>query len=237
MDAVCVGIPLYPNFDSLDVCGPLQTFSFAGMDCHLIGPSTDQVVTSWEGVPLTPTATFYNAPKLDMLFVPGGSDPVGDVIVPGPLGHNPYLDFLAAQARTPWICSVCSGALLLGAAGLLRGYTCTTHWAFAEVLRLFPGVTVVNDYRRYVRDRNRVTGAGVSSGIDQSLYLTSVISGLDVARLCQLKMQYRPDPVLHCGDPGDTDARDNPGLIGQVHEDWHINRAGAAVGKWLAKAP
>jgi cyclohexyl-isocyanide hydratase len=207
------------------------------MHCHLIGPGTDRVVTSWEGVPLTPTATFDDPPKLDMLFVPGGSDLIGNVIVPGQLGHNPYLDFLAAQANTQWICSVCSGALLLAAAGLLRGYTCTTHWAFAEVLRLFPGVTVVNDYPRYVRDRNRVTGAGVSSGIDQSLYLTSEIAGPDVARLCQLKMQYRPDPVLHGGDPGDTDVRDQPELIDQVHEDWHIDRAGAAVGDWLAKAP
>jgi len=230
-----VGVPLYPNFDSLDVCGPYQTFTLAEMDCLLIGPSTDDFVTSWEGVSIKPTATFDGCTDLDMLFVPGGSNPVHDVILEGPLGSNPYLDFLARRKETNWICSVCSGALLLGAAGLLDGYTCTTHWAYQDVLRLFPGANVVKDYRRYVRSANRITGAGISSGLDESLYITSVILGLDVARLCQLKMQYRPDPIVHCGDPSDTDIRDNPELVSAVLGDWDIGEAATAVKDWLAK--
>jgi putative intracellular protease/amidase len=136
--ALRVGVPLYPNFDSLDVCGPYQTFTLAQMECHLIGPSTDGFVTSFEGVSIKPTATFDACPDLDMLFVPGGSNPVQDVILNGPLGNNPYLDFLVKRARTEWICSVCTGALLLGAAGLLHGHTCTTHWVIQGCAAGFP---------------------------------------------------------------------------------------------------
>jgi transcriptional regulator GlxA family with amidase domain len=231
-----VGVPLYPNFDSLDVCGPCQTFTIADMDCYLIGPSIDGFVTSWEGVCIKPTVTFDACPDLDMLFVPGGSNPVQDVILSGPLGKNPYLDFLTKRAKTEWICSVCTGALLLGAAGLLHDHTCTTHWAFKDVLRVFPCVNVVDDYRRHVRSGNRITGGGISSGLDESSYITAVILGLDVARMCQLKMQYRPNPIVHCGDPGDMDIRDNPNMVGQVLEQWHVDQAAAAVKDWLAKA-
>ena len=236
MAALRVGVPLYPNFDSLDVCGPYQTFTLAQMECHLIGPSTDGFITSFEGVSIKPTASFDACPDLDMLFVPGGSNPVQDVILNGPLGNNPYLDFLAERAGTEWICSVCTGALLLGAAGLLYDHTCTTHWAFKDVLRVFPRVNVVNDYRRYVRSGNRITGGGISSGLDESLYITSLILGLDVARMCQLKMQYRPDPIVHCGDPGDTDIRDNPSIVGQVLDQWQVDQSAAALKDWLSKA-
>ena len=236
MAAFRVGIPLYENFDSLDVCGPHQAFTFAGMKCHLIGPSTHHSVNSWEGVSIKPTKTFDDSPDLDMLFVPGGSDVVKDVILNGPLGSNPYLDFLAKHAKTKWICSVCSGALLLGAAGLLDGHTCTTHWAYQDVLRLFPGVNVVDDHRRYVRDGNRITGAGISSGLDESFYIASVILGLDVARMCQLKMQDHPDPIIQCGDPNDTDIRDNPSIVRQVLDDWKVDHALASVEDWLANA-
>ncbi len=216
--------------------GPYQTFKFAKMDCYLIGPRVDGFVTSWEGVSIKTTKAFDDDRlHLDVLFVPGGADPVQNVIKCGPLGDNPYLDFLTKRAGTKWICSVCSGALFLGAAGLLRDYTCTTHWAFRDVLRKFPGVDVVDDNRRYVRHDNRITGAGISAGIDQSLYVTSVILGLDKARICQLKMQYRPDPVVHCGDPDDTDIRDNPGIVDQVRDEWHVKQAVADVEEWLAK--
>jgi transcriptional regulator GlxA family with amidase domain len=131
---------------------------------------------------------------------------------------------------------VCTGALLLGATGLLKDYMCTTHWAYKDVLRLFPGVTVVDDYRRHVRDRNRITGAGISSGLDESFYITAVILGLDVARMCQLKMQYHPEPIVHCGDPGDTDIRDNPGMVGQVLDHWQVDQAAAELTDWLANA-
>ena len=141
-----------------------------------------------------------------MLFVPGGENVVETVIV----NSDPCLEFLAKHNKTKWICSVCTGALVLGAAGLLECYSCTTHWAYKDVLRLFPGVTVVDDYRRHVQDRYRITGAGISSSLDESFYITSVMLGLDVARMCQLKMQYRPEPIVHCGDPVDTDISGPP---------------------------
>lgn len=232
--AVKVGIPLYLGFDLLDVAGPYQTFTMAGMDCYLIGPDGGNLVKSWEGAAIQPTTTFgaYQKPdtKLDMLFVPGGENVVENVIV----GNDPCIEFLAQLADTQWICSVCTGALVLGAAGLLEGYTCTTHWAYKDVLRLFPGVTVVDDYRRHVHDRSRITGAGISSGIDESFYITSVILGLDTARMSQLKMQYRPDPVVHCGDPGDTDIRDKPGMVREVLDRWQVDQAGAKLTHWLA---
>jgi cyclohexyl-isocyanide hydratase len=195
-------------------------------------------VQSWEGAWIQPTTTFaaYKKPdpkqpdtKLDMLFVPGGDSVVQNVIV----GNDPCVEFLVEHKDTNWICSVCTGALVLGAAGLLEGYTCTTHWAYKEVLRLFPGVTVVDDYRRHVHDRNRITGAGISSSLDESFYITSVILGLDVARMCQLKMQYRPEPIVHCGDPGDTDIRDRPGMVGEVLKHWHVHQAATLLKDWL----
>jgi len=99
--ALKVGIPLYEGFDSLDVTGPFQTFTFAGMECHLIGPSDASgpvAVTSFEGIRVTPDKTFENCPRLDVLFVPGGSDPVS-VLTVGHPGSNPYLDFLIRQAE------------------------------------------------------------------------------------------------------------------------------------------
>jgi cyclohexyl-isocyanide hydratase len=239
-----VGIPLYPGFDLLDVAGSYQTFTMADMDCQLIGPDTCEAVKSWEGACIQPTKAFadYEKPDkkgpdpkhpdttLDMLFVPGGEYVVKKVIV----GNDPCVEFLVEHKDTDWICSVCTGALVLGAAGLLEGYTCTTHWAYKEVLRLFPDVTVVDDYRRHVHDRNRITGAGISSSIDESLYITSVILGLDVARTCQLKMQYRPEPIMHCGDPGDSDIRDRPGMVREVLDHWQVDQAATLLKDWLA---
>ncbi len=230
-----VGVPLYPNFDSLDVCGPYQTFTYANMDCFIIGPDTTNVVTSFEGVSIRPNQAFDGCPQMDVLFVPGGSNPVEDVILKGQPGNNSYLDFLAKQAKcATWVCSVCTGSLLLAAAGQLNDYTCTTHWVFKDVLRLFK-CQVVDDYRRYVRSGNRITGGGIASGLDESFYIVSVIFGIDVARMCQLKMQYRPDPIIHCGDPGDIDIRDNPGMVQQVLSEWGADEARKAVAQWLAK--
>ncbi len=188
--ALKVGIPLYEGFDSLDVVGPFQTFTFAGMERYLIGPgdaSGPVAVTSFEGIRVTPDKTFENCPQLDVLFVPGGSDPVS-VLTVGHPGSNPYLDFLIRQAEgAQLVCSVCTGALLLAGAGLLNGHLATTHWAFKDVLRLFQ-VRVVDDYRRFVQSGQRITGAGISSGLDESLYIVSLLYGLDVARRCQLAM-------------------------------------------------
>jgi len=227
-----VGIPLYAGFDSLDVLGPFQTFTFAGMDRYLVA-ADDKPVTSFEGVSIQPSTTFDACPELDVLFVPGGSDPV-QVLLAGHLGSNRFLDFLARQAvHARLVCSVCSGALLLAAAGLLDGCIVTTHWAYKEVLRLFP-CQVVDDYRRYVQSGNRITGAGISSGLDEALYIVSMLYGVDAARRGQLAMQYHPQPMLHCGDPGDPDVQDHPELAASIKEDWQVAQARQAVEKWRA---
>lgn len=228
-----VGIPLYAGFDSLDVLGPFQTFTFAGMDRHLVAPNRE-LVTSFEGVSILPTATFDDCPQLDVLFVPGGEDPVS-VLLTGHPGANPYLDFLIKQAAgAKLVCSVCTGALLLGGAGLLDNHIATTHWAFKEVLRLFP-CKVVDDYRRYVQSGNRITGAGISSGLDLAIYIVSLLYGVGVARQGQLAMQYNPQPAFHCGDPGDSDIRDDPGMVAARMDEWQVAEARRAVANWLSK--
>jgi cyclohexyl-isocyanide hydratase len=232
MAALKVGIPLYATFDSLDVLGPFQTFTFAEMDRYLVAATCD-AVESFEGVRILPDKTFDNCPQLDVLFVPGSADPIS-VLQAGHPGNNAYLDFLIRQAAgAQMVCSVCTGALLLGGAGLLKGHTVTTHWAFKGVLKLFPDVTVVDDYRRYVQSGNRLTGAGISSGLDAALYLVSILYGVDVARRGQLAMQYNPQPAFHCGDPGDTDIKDDPGMVADRMKSFQVAEAAAAVAKWL----
>jgi len=232
-DALKVGFPLYAGFDSLDVLGPYQTFTFAGMDRFLLA-QTCGPVTSFEGVALQPRATFTDCPQLDVLFVPGGSTPV-EILLQGHPGSNPYLDFLIRQAKgAKLVCSVCTGALLLAGAGLLDGHIATTHWAYKDVLRLFP-CRVVDDYRRYVQSDNRITGGGISSGLDEALYIVSLLYGVDAARRGQLAMQYHPEPTFHCGDPIDTDVKDNPQMVSQQMETWQVAQAREAVAKWLGK--
>jgi cyclohexyl-isocyanide hydratase len=130
------------------------------------------------------------------------------------------------------VCSVCTGALLLGAAGLLDGHVVTTHWAYKDVLRLFP-CTVVDDYRRYVQSGNRVTGAGISSGIDEALYIVSLLSGITAARRSQLAMQYHPQPTFQCGDPGEPDIKDNPRLPDDIRSDWGVRETYNDFSEWL----
>lgn len=234
MRNLTVGFPLYDNFDSLDIIGPFQTFTFADMDRYLLGPTTD-MITSFEGVAVTPRAAFNDPklPQLDVLFVPGGSNPV-DVLQQGHLGKNPYLDFLARQAPgCKLVCSVCTGALLLAGARLLDGHVATTHWAYKPVLKLFP-CTVVDDYRRYVQSGNRITGGGISSGLDESLYIVSQLYGTDQARRCQLAMQYHPQPIFHAGDPDDTDIRDDPAMVSDCTASFGVPKAIEEVKAWLS---
>ncbi len=230
-EALKVAIPLYAGFDSLDVLGPFQTFTFAKMDLYLVAENED-LVTSFEGVSIKPRATFDNCPQVDMLFVPGAQDPVCELLK-GHVGHNPLLDFLVRQEKkAKLVCSVCNGALLLAGAGLLDGHIVTTHWAYKDVLRLFP-CHVVDDYRRYVQSDNRITGGGIASGLDEALYIVSLLLGVRVARQGQLAMQYHPQPAFHCGDPSDSDVQDDPGMVEAILKGWHIEQAREKVEQWL----
>lgn len=233
-----LGIPLYPTFDSLDVLGPLQVFAYApNISLSLIAAQLD-AVTSLEGVRILPDLTFdsFEDPasgKLDVLFVPGAADLVTP-LKQGPLGQNTLLDFLVRQAQhAQLVCSVCTGALLLGAAGLLDGHLVTTHWSQLETLGLFP-CTVAAGYPRYVRSGNRITGGGISSGIDEAFYIVSILCGVEAARECQLKMQYRPEPPFHAGDPADGDICRNPALPEQIKQEWEVAQTREAYKAWLS---
>jgi len=227
-----VGIPLYPTFDSLDVLGPYQVFTYApNLDLHLVA-AENGAVTSLEGVQILPQFTFASCPQLDVLLVPGAADLIAPLRA-GPLGQNAFLDFLAAQAKhAKLVCTVCTGALIAGAAGLLDGHLVTTHWTQLETLALFP-CTVAAGYPRYVKSGNRISSGGISSGIDAALFTVAHLFGEDAAMECQLKMQYRPQPPFHAGDPTDSDISTHPGLPDKVRSDWHVNDVREAYREWL----
>jgi cyclohexyl-isocyanide hydratase len=155
---------------------------------------TKDLVISDTGIGIQPTDTFETCPRdLDVLFVPGG---FGQQRI---MNDSEVLAFLADRApRSRYVTSVCSGSLLLGAAGLLKGYKATSHWAAREGLRMFGAEPVEG---RVVVDRNRVTGGGVTAGIDFGLVLLAKLRGDDAARLTQLAMEYDPEPPFDAGSP------------------------------------
>jgi len=195
---VQIGLVLYPNITQLDVTGPYEVFArIPGVAVHLVA-STGEPVTSDTGLSIVPSVTFQECPNLDVICVPGGSGVYDQML------NDETLAFLrreAGQAR--YVTSVCSGALILGAAGLLRGYRATTHWASMAFLEAF-GATPVDT--RVCMDRNRITGGGVTAGIDFGLQLATLISGDEVAQRIQLALEYAPEPPFHSGSPATAPA-------------------------------
>lgn len=190
-----VGIYLFENMTMLDAYAPLQvlsmvpafnTFTFAGTTAPLRCDS---------GVDLLPQYGLGDCPALDILVMPGGGD------VSGPVRDERLMAFLRARAdRMQYITSVCSGALVLAEAGLLDGYRATTHWAYLDTLRTaYPAVSVVDE--RVAVDRNRLTGGGVTAGIDFALTLVSVVVDPAAAQAVQLLVEYRPQPPFDAGSP------------------------------------
>jgi len=187
-----IGMLLYPGLTLLDLFGPQTVFSWFA-NTHLVWKTKD-VILSDTGIGVRPTATFETCPReLDVLFVPGG---FGQQKI---MDDSEVLAFLADRApRSRYVTSVCSGSLLLGAAGLLKGYKATSHWSAREALRMY-GAEPVD--ARVVVDRNRVTGGGVTAGIDFGLVLLAKLRGDDAARLTQLAMEYDPEPPFNAGNP------------------------------------
>jgi len=191
-DKIQVGMLLYPQLTLLDLLGP-QTVLSGHAEIHLVWKTRDMIWTD-TGIGILPTATFDECPKdLDVLFVPGGPGMI-------PAMQDPeVLAFLADRgARAKYITSVCSGSVILGAAGLLRGYKATSHWAATDLLPLF-GAEVAEV--RVVTDRNRISGGGVTAGIDFGLVLLAKLRGEDVAKVTQLAMEYDPQPPFAAGSP------------------------------------
>lgn len=197
-----VVFPLYPDFDILDVAGPFAMFGtvskVAGINPVLVAGETG-LVKSLEGLELNVDLKFPKLTASDAIWVPGGFGP----------GYfdqfsstAPLITWLQKEGpNAGYVCSVCTGALLLAAAGLLAGYTVTTHWQFQQSLAMFPGVRLASGYPRYWIDRNRITGGGVSSGLDESLAAIAVFSNSTTAMYAQLLNQYDPDPPFDAGSP------------------------------------
>ncbi len=188
-----IGLLLFPDVTKLDLTGPWEVFARTpSVECHLIWKDR-QPVRSDRGLSILPTTTFDDCPLLDVICVPGGP---GQIAL---MSDEETLNFLRRQAeQAQWVTSVCTGSLVLGATGLLEGYRATSHWSSIDQLALL-GAEPVN--QRVVRDRNRISGAGVTSGIDFALTLVAEIAGDVVARAVQLQMEYDPEPPFSCGSP------------------------------------
>ncbi|AWH88106.1 DJ-1/PfpI family protein [Limnobaculum parvum] len=188
---------LYPNMTQLDLTGPFEVFSSVKQfNVHLVW-KTLEPVRDTHGLTILPTVTLQQSPQADILFVPGG---------PGQLAlmeDQQILTFLRQQAEgAQYVTSVCTGSLVLAAAGLLSGYRATSHWLSLEQLAYFD-VEPVN--QRVVVDGNRVTGAGVTSGIDFALTLLGKIRGPEEAKMVQLRMEYDPAPPFVGGSPASAE--------------------------------
>ena len=200
MSQLQIGFLIYPGVIQLDVMGAYQVLTFPpNTQVYLIWKTLTSI-TSNEGLMLTPTATLTSCPALDVICVPGGG--MGQVEV---MKDSEILAFLQQQSKSAqYVTSVCTGSMILAAANLLQGYKATCHWAFREQLAML-GVDVLP--QRVVIDRDRITGAGVTSGIDFGLTLLSLLCGEDVAKMAQLMMEYTPAPPFDTGTPETADKR------------------------------
>jgi cyclohexyl-isocyanide hydratase len=190
---IAIGILIYPNVTQLDATGPAQVLArVPGATVHMIWKTRDPIPTD-AGFSIVPNTTFADCPKLDVICVPGGGGQVA-------LMNDPEtLDFLRTQAATArYVTSVCTGSLVLGAAGLLKGYRSACHWAWREMLADFGAIAVAE---RVVRDRNRISGGGVTAGIDFGLTVAAELAGEEVAKSIQLVLEYDPQPPFDSGSP------------------------------------
>jgi cyclohexyl-isocyanide hydratase len=188
-----IGLLVFPKVTQLDLTGPAQVFAFVpGARVHLIWKRIEPV-QSESVLVLTPTTTFADCPQLDIICVPGG-DGADDL-----LDDEEVLSFLRKQAEgAKFVTSVCTGSLLLGAAGLLKGYRAATHWTAMEFLESFGAEPTRT---RVCIDRNRITGGGVTAGIDFALTLVSKLLDEKTAQMIQLGLEYNPAPPFNAGSP------------------------------------
>ncbi|MEQ5843779.1 DJ-1/PfpI family protein [Paraburkholderia acidicola] len=192
---VHVAMLVFPGFTLLDLVGPQTTLSFH-TTVHLVAKTLEPVASD-SGIKLVPTCTFADCPQnVDVLFVPGGfgtADAMED---------EETIAFLRDRgARARFVTSVCTGSLIQAAAGLLEGYEATTYWAHLDILRVLGAKPIA---KRVVMDRGRISGGGVTAGIDFGLSLLAELRGDLTARTMQLLMEYDPAPPFDCGNPEDA---------------------------------
>jgi cyclohexyl-isocyanide hydratase len=189
-----VGFVIFPELTQLDFTGPQQVLARLPQSAMHIVAKSAAPVASDSGLSLVPTHTFENCPQLDLICIPGGSTGVVRA-----MGDRDTIEFVQRQSRkAKYVTSVCTGAFILGAAGLLKGRRATTHWAFTELLPLL-GATHAKG--RVVKDGNVITAGGVTSGIDFGLRVVAEIAGEEVAQAIQLGLEYDPDPPFDAGHP------------------------------------
>ena len=192
-----IGLLIFPNITQLDATGPYEVFiKFPDAEVRLIWKSLEPVKAGG-GMLLTPDTTFADCPQLDLICVPGGAgmNPL--------LNDDETLEFIRTQARSAkYVTSVCTGSLVLGAAGLLKGKKATSHWMSVEMLEAFGAIPVKD---RVVRDGNIITGGGITAGIDFALNVAAEELGEDAARAIQLGLEYDPQPPFDSGSPANAE--------------------------------
>jgi cyclohexyl-isocyanide hydratase len=195
---VKIAYVVYPDFTALDLVGPYEVISrWPDAEVHFLARSLQQVRCDC-GLTVIPTDTPASLPDPDLIVVPGSGNPVPV------LDDHVLIEWLRAAAPgCQWTASVCTGAGLYAAAGLLQGKKTTTHWGFRDNLRAM-GVEVVAD--RVVWQGNHISGAGVSAGIDMALALTERVHGRKLAESLQLAIEYDPQPAFDSGSPAKADA-------------------------------
>ena len=193
-----IGMFIFPDLTHLDFAGPHEVLTRMPQSEVKVIARSLQPVRAQSGMSVVPDTTMAAAPQVDLIFVPGGPGV-------GPLMENAdTLEFLRRQAQqAKYVTSVCTGALVLGAAGLLKGYRATTHWASLDLLPVFGAIPVA---QRVVIDRNRITGGGVTAGIDFGLTVAAEIFGARIAKTIQLGLEYNPAPPFNSGHPTTADA-------------------------------
>jgi cyclohexyl-isocyanide hydratase len=221
-----IGMLLFPEITQLDLTGPFELLHrVPDSAVHLAWKDTNPVRAA-SGLRLLPTTTLNECPSLDVLLVPGGpgtSELLTDAAV---------VQWVAAQGRgARYVTSVCTGSLVLGAAGLLDGYDATTHWAYTDLLPLF-GARPVR--RRVVVDRNRITAGGVTAGIDFGLRLVAELVNETAAQAIQLGLEYDPEPPFRCGHPDGAPAV----LVERVRAlmEPRVNAQRSKAHEWAARA-
>jgi cyclohexyl-isocyanide hydratase len=188
-----IGFVIFPNLTQLDFTGPLQVLHrLPDSRTHIIAGTRDPVPSDC-GLSLVPTATFADCPQLDLICIPGGFG------VSGAIADAATVDFVRRQGKQArYTTSVCTGAFVLGVAGLLKGRRATTHWAYTGLL---PMVGASYEKARVVRDGNVFTGGGVTAGIDFALTVAADIAGAEIAQRIQLSIEYDPAPPFASGTP------------------------------------
>ncbi len=203
-----IAIPVYDGVDLMDIAAPREMFTWPTTDylqfkVYYIGEKDPngqlpaKVISTREGTKIIPDVNYEDEAiqSPNLIWVPGGAPTALNKIMNNP--NSKLINYVKTKGQgAEWVTSVCEGAILLASTGLLDGYYATTHHSFYPCMEAFPKVKMVPGYPRYVKDGNRITGGGISSGLDEALYIIELIMGTDAAISVQQVMQYYPEPPV-----------------------------------------